>query len=237
VKNRSADDQQSTSSARVAQEEAEFGNEAWRELARSERCGIASLKTRFRRLLMDIIKKEFPHVKADVAKRLEKLRSELKIMGPSRTDQSAQRMYITQLASKFEKITQCALHGYYDSEAIFAEAPGLKLITIATKMNEAFADLFWRCGHMRHTSSNWSDEGEAAHSLSKNDDNDSAEHILLPYAEIQDIIEISVYKCQKPKAFNDDSIMARIDEIYQLNRGPELGTVSTDSACFECDIH
>ena len=46
VKNRSADDEQSTASDRLVQEKAVFGKLVWREVAYSGRCGIESLKTR-----------------------------------------------------------------------------------------------------------------------------------------------------------------------------------------------
>jgi hypothetical protein len=86
VKNRSADDAQSTIVQRLAQEQNFFGRSEWREIASLGRCGIKSLKTRH--LLVNITKKEFPHVKADITKRLEQRRRELESIGPSRVDQS-----------------------------------------------------------------------------------------------------------------------------------------------------
>ncbi|KNG45924.1 interferon-induced gtp-binding protein mx2, partial [Stemphylium lycopersici] len=211
VKNRSADDAQSTVLERLAQEVAFFGKPAWREIAASGRCGVGSLKIRLRDLLMNITKKEFPHVKAEAAKQLKHRRKELEVMGPSRTDQSAQMMYLGRLASKFQAVTQCALNGYYDT---------------ATKTNERFANTFWRRGHKRHTSPHWDDEGEAVHALAENDDDYSAQDLLLSYPELHDIVKTDSYECPRPKAFNDDSILDHIEEVYQLNRGPELGTFS-----------
>ncbi|KAF1944725.1 hypothetical protein EJ02DRAFT_76926 [Clathrospora elynae] len=152
VRSSSADDQQSTISDRSAQERAFFGKPAWHEAAASGRCSIGSLKTRLRDLFMSISKKEFPHVKADVANQLGQCRSRLSSMGPSRTEQSYQRMYLGRLGSKFQAVTQCALNGYYDSEATFREVPSLKLITAVTKMNERVANNFWKKGHKRHIS-------------------------------------------------------------------------------------
>lgn len=228
VKNRSADDAQSTGAQRLAQEQAFFGRSEWREIASSGRCGIESLKTRLRDLLMNITKQEFPHVKADITKQLEQRRRELENMGPSRADQSAQRMYLGKLGSTFQAVTQCALSGYYDSEPLFTEMPSLKLITAVTKMNERFANTFWKRGHKRHTSSEWDDDGEAIHALAEDEDDDTpAQDPLLPYPELDDIVEADEYVCPSPKAFNNDSIMDHIEKVYQLNRGPELGTVRT----------
>jgi hypothetical protein len=124
------------------------------------------------------------------------------------------------------------LNGYYDSEALFAEMPSLKLITAVTKMNEQFANTFWKRGHKRHTSPAWDDEGEDAHALAENeDDNVSARDVLLPYPELHDIVETESYECPAPTAFNTDSIVEHIEKVYQLNRGPELGMVRLPDKC------
>ncbi|KAF2105170.1 P-loop containing nucleoside triphosphate hydrolase protein [Lophiotrema nucula] len=201
-----------------------FDKPVWREIAGSGRCGIGSLKIRLRDLHMSITKKEFPYLKADFAKKLEQRRRELESMGLSRTDQSAQRMYLRRLGSKFQAVTQCALNGYYDSEVLFTETPSLKLITAVTKMNEQFANTFWKSGHRRHTSPHWDDEGEAAHALAGYEV--PTQDILLRYPELYNIIETDSYECPKPTAFNNDSIMDHIEKVYQLNRGLELGTFS-----------
>lgn len=226
VKNRSADDAQSSLSDRIAQEKTFFARSEWREIDGLKRCGIGALKTRLAALLKDITTNEFPHVKADVARRLEQHRSELDDMGPAPTEQSAQRMYLGRLGSRFQAVTQCALNGYYDSEAIFTRAPGLKLITDITKMNERFANVVWKLGRKRHTSLSWDAEGEAAHAL-PDDDDTLAKDFLLRYPELEDIVDMEYYVCPKPSAFNTDCIMHHIDKVYQLKRAPELGTVVT----------
>ncbi|KAF2189274.1 hypothetical protein K469DRAFT_737160 [Zopfia rhizophila CBS 207.26] len=151
----------------------------------------------------------------------------LESIGPSRTEQSSQRIFLRKMASKFQAITQCALNKYYDSEIIFTEVPSLKLITKITKMNEKFANDFWRKGHKRHFSPNWDDEGEKIYKLTENNDNSMPfEDLLQNYPELHDIIDTDKYYCLKLKAFNDDSIMDHIERVYQSNRGPELGTFS-----------
>jgi GTPase SAR1 family protein len=64
VKNRGADDQQSTVSDRLAQEKAFFGKPEWREIAASGRCGIESLKFRLSDLLLNLWEKASPIGKA-----------------------------------------------------------------------------------------------------------------------------------------------------------------------------
>jgi GTPase SAR1 family protein len=228
VKNRGADDQHSTMLERLAQEKLFFKDVKWQQLETSGRCGVGSLKTRLRDLLMSISKKEFPHVKADAGKRLDQCRKELESIGPSRTEQSSQRMYLGRLGSRFQAVTQCALNGYYDSENIFTEVPSLKLITNITKGNERFANDFWKRGHKRHLSAKWDDEGEKTYDLTENGDSTPRfEDLLLDHTDLHDIVVTNNYCCPEPTAFNDDSIMDHIEKVYQSNRGPELGTVRT----------
>jgi hypothetical protein len=217
---------------RLAQEDAFFRHPSWREVANSGRCGIGSLNCFLGNLLNTIIKKEFPQVKADVSKQLDKYRRELESMGLSRTEHSAQRIYLGRLGARFQAITQCALNGYYDSEALFTDEPTLKLITAVTAINEQFANIFWRRGHKRHTSPQWNDEGEAVHTLAEKDESNLARELFLPYPELHDIIEIDEYVCPRPKGFYDDCVMDHIETVYRLNRGPELGTVRKPD-CFE----
>lgn len=64
VKNRGADDKDSTLKMRNDAERAYFREEPWSAIASSNRVGISALKVRLRDLLMDISKREFPKVKA-----------------------------------------------------------------------------------------------------------------------------------------------------------------------------
>ncbi|KAH8707606.1 interferon-induced GTP-binding protein Mx2 [Phaeosphaeriaceae sp. PMI808] len=224
VKNRSADDQQSSLSKRIADEEEFFRRREWYDVAASGRCGIQSLKTRLSDLLTTISKQEFPKLRADVSKRLDQRRNELQGMGPSRTNHSSQRVYLGRLGSTFQAITQCALNGYYDSEAVFNQIPSLKLITAVTKMNEKFADTFWSKGHKRETSNRCNDGDEVAHVKDQEDESVPTGYLSLIYPDLSNIVDGEDYECPDPDSFNNDSVMDHIDTVYQMNRGPELGT-------------
>ncbi|OAL05155.1 hypothetical protein IQ06DRAFT_302251 [Phaeosphaeriaceae sp. SRC1lsM3a] len=221
VKNRGADDHGLAISDRIALEKAFFNKSSWREILSSGRCDTESLKVRLSSLLMSISKQEFPYVKAEVAKQLEQRRRELESMGPSRTDSSTQRICLGRLGARFQAVTQCALNGFYDSEPVFAEKPNLKLVTAITKMNESFANTFWKAGHKRYVSPEWSDEGEPTYSVIEAA---SLSYVALGYPELDGIIE-DEYVCPKLTTFNQDSIVDHINKVYQMN-GPELGTFS-----------
>jgi hypothetical protein len=68
VKNRSADDNTSTTTARLAAEQAFFTASPWSSWP--DRCGVSSLKERLRGLLMEISKRELPNVRSEIDKRL-----------------------------------------------------------------------------------------------------------------------------------------------------------------------
>ncbi|KAI3322876.1 P-loop containing nucleoside triphosphate hydrolase protein [Xylariaceae sp. AK1471] len=80
VKNRSADDESSTIFDRLSAEKAFFMCRPWLTIA--DRCGVTSLQGRLRELLMDISKREFPHVKLEIEKRLRDFRAKLLCLIP-----------------------------------------------------------------------------------------------------------------------------------------------------------
>ena len=225
VKNRSADDQVSTLADRIAQEKAFFAEPTWKSLAATGRCGIDALKVRLSGLLMEITKKELPNVKSDISKKLNEARKQLENLGLARNDHGSQRMYIGKLATSFQAIAQASLSGSYDSNPIFTSHPDLKLITTVTKMNERFANDFWKRGHKRHISAKPDKEDEEMFELDNIDAASTSEHIAAQYSELFDVMEVEEYECPQPLAFNDDSITKHIEQVYQANRGPDLGTV------------
>ncbi|KAL4866269.1 hypothetical protein BDV12DRAFT_199334 [Aspergillus spectabilis] len=117
VKDRSADDNNSTLSAHLADERTFFAPPPWASIP--DRCGITSLKSRLGELLMLTSRKEFGPVKLEIKGRLIKRRAELKIMGPARDESNAQRLYLGKLAARFQATTQSALNGYYAGDDTF----------------------------------------------------------------------------------------------------------------------
>jgi GTPase SAR1 family protein len=240
VQNRGADDNTSTLASRLVKEDIFFREPTWAQVLASGRCGISSLKTRLSELLMTISRREFPNVKADVAKRLNQCRNELNKIGPTRNEHAAQRMFLGQLGTRFQEVTQCALNGYYDGEDVFGSDPSLKLITNITKMNEGFANDIWRRGHKRHISATWSSEGESKYDLADDDDvKNLTADVLSSYPELCDIVDWEDYDCPKPKSFAEDPITDHIEHVYQMNRGSELGTVrqTSEYTHVDADLH
>ncbi len=244
VKNRGADDVDSSLAERHRAEEAFFTRAPWSSLMRTGRVGIESLRSRLRELLMTISKREFPAVKADIRKRLADSEADLERMGPARGDASTQRVYLTQLASRFQKIAGYALNAYYTQDPIFDRAD-MRLITRIELLNHAFANMFATKGHMRH----FDDGGEANEDgcddyyASEYDEDDTSafgpdkvsfQIPLEDYSELQDIICTDSYECPSP---TDENIMKHIGEVFNNSRGPELGTVSCQQSIHPLNTH
>ncbi|KAL4745863.1 Dynamin central region-domain-containing protein [Aspergillus foveolatus] len=218
VKNRSADDDNSTLPGRLADERAFFAAPPWSRIP--DRCGITSLQTRLRELLMFISRKELGPVKLEIEERLRKRRAELEIMGPARDDSNAQRQYLGKLATQFQTTTQSALNGYYAGDDMFNQSePNLKLITKVVKLNEVFSDIFWKRGHKQYFGATWDDEGEASYGSST--ENSPFQIPLREYPELYGIVQTDDYICPKPLK---GPIMSLIEEVFESSRGPELGT-------------
>jgi len=220
VKNRSADDETSTLAERLSAEKAFFMSPPWSNVI--DRCGVASLQNRLRGLLMDISKREFPHVKFEVDKKLRQCRSDLEAMGPSRSDQSSQRLFLGKVASRFQSVTQCALNGYYSDDAIFEANPKLKLSTKIMEQNERFSNDIMRRGHKQRLSEDPYDDTESEFSCNSAASSSYFQSRRPSFPELDDIIVLDPYECPEPE---DSNVEERIKKIYKSSRGPEIGTV------------
>ncbi|ROV88112.1 hypothetical protein VSDG_09370 [Cytospora chrysosperma] len=221
VRNRGADDGDSTLKMRDDAEKAFFRQEPWPVIASSNRVGISALKVRLRDLLMDISRKEFPMVKAEISKKLADCRKSFNGMGASRGDEHSQRAYLGKLAGKFEKIVSYSLNAYYTEDPIFNDRHDMRLITRMIELNEVFSQIFTQRGHTRYFD----------HSLEDGNGNDAKTPDELPHVgyefpddsdpDLADIICAERFFCPKPSR---DSIMEHIEDIFKKSRGPELGT-------------
>ncbi|KAH8911372.1 interferon-induced GTP-binding protein Mx2 [Coniochaeta sp. PMI_546] len=218
VKNRDADDQDSSIQQRHDKEKAFFRNDPWCKIANSGRTGIDALKDRLRELLVGITKKEFPNVKAEINNRLRNCKEQLKGYGAPRADSQAQRSYLGRLANDFQKIVAYALEANYVHASIFEDKPEMRLITRIISLNEGFAHELWKRGHARKfLSESGKDNGD-----NKEGDSDSLFDLVAPekYPELEGIIA-ELEECEPP---SDESLMDHIKLVYERSRGPELGT-------------
>ncbi|KAI1144894.1 interferon-induced GTP-binding protein Mx2 [Nemania diffusa] len=215
VKNRGADDSTSTISDRFAAERDFFMSPPWMAIA--DRCGIPALKESLRELLMKISKQEIPIVKLEIEKRLRECRLDLEAMGPSRSSQSSQRLFLGRIASRFQAVTQSALNGHYSNDPIFDTVPNMKLVTAIMDLNETLSDVFWRRGHKRRFGTEKTDGEEIAFS----DEEAPFDFDPAGYPELSDIICSGNYVCQ---GAIKGPIEQHIRAVFKFSRGPEVGT-------------
>ena len=238
VKNRGADDKESSLASCRFDEKQFFSRPPWSTIASLSRTGIDSLKQRLRELLMDVTRREFPKVKAEINRMLEDDRKTLNSMGPSRSDSNAQRMYLGKMASQFEKLVGSSLNAYYTEDPIFTERMDLRLITRIIELNESFSKVFAERAHTRNfQSTQGADSGDPKDEEGSDDEGPEDSYGGLPlnampnaYPELCDIIS-DKFVCARPCG---DPLMDHIESVFKKSRGPELGTVSLSSPLLSC---
>ncbi|KAI1470781.1 P-loop containing nucleoside triphosphate hydrolase protein [Daldinia caldariorum] len=229
VKNRGPDDAHKTLKQGQADEKKFFSESPWSSLRNTERAGMEALKKRVRDLLTELIKKEFPKLKTDVARELSTLKSDLNKMGPSRDHQDAQRAYLNKICQSFQALVRDALNAYYAGNKIFAERHDLRLITRIVEMNEIYSDTMLAHGHTRPFSSDSIPKEETVSRISTPVGSaDRARRAPKPddgtYPELEEILDDSLEVIEDVS--DEDDIMDYIARVYRDSRGQDLGTFS-----------
>lgn len=224
VKNRGSNHNDRTLEEGQAMEREFFSQAPWSAL--TERAGISCLKIRVRALLIDLIKKEFPKLKNDIAQQLQILRTKRSNMGPSRGDDRAQRAYLGGASRDFQLLVQDALSANYNRSVFFSDRYELRLITRVVEESESYADRITRYGHMRRFASDEDKDGDTKerHRSSISNGKPEDANFFEGFAEIQDILYEK--DLASPTSGEDGDIMSYIENEYHSSRGQELGTVS-----------
>ncbi|KAI1430646.1 interferon-induced GTP-binding protein Mx2 [Xylaria sp. CBS 124048] len=225
VKNRGPDpdDAIKTLAHGQADEREFFTRHPWSELAHTGKTGIVCLKQRVRELLTDLIKKEFPKLKSEVAKELNSIKENHAAMGASRSDPQSQRAYLSKMSEAFQSLARDALNAYYVGNKIFSDRHDLRLITRIVKQCENYASDMIINGHTRPFQ-NSDREGDGAGTLDPKattaTPTPSVDEMIQKYPEL-DTIVVSQDDFEHDSV--DKDIMAYIDEVYKASRSQELG--------------
>ncbi|KAH9879277.1 hypothetical protein J1614_002716 [Plenodomus biglobosus] len=150
IKNRSFSNRNQTDAERDADEEAFFSTGIWSSFARED-TGIAALRIKLSRVLLQHIGKELPSLITKVESAAQLARRELKALGSARDSTSKQRSYLTIHAEEFQSLTRDALRGVYSSP-FFAlgssdEQAPTRLRTVVQNLNLAYAHVMYNRGH------------------------------------------------------------------------------------------
>lgn len=229
VKNRGPDDADKTLEQGQAEEKRFFSQSPWVVLRNTGKAGITALRARVRDLLIDLIKKEFPKLKAEVARELTRFRIQLDDMGQSRSNQHTQRAYLNRISEAFQTLARDALDAYYTGNKIFEERHDLRLITRVVEANEKYSDDMATNGHTRSFASNFtSDEDDTETPFTPQTGKNRSSKVPEPedgtYPELEEMFD--PLDTVMPDTSGQDDIMNYISGVYRDSRGLELGMVS-----------
>lgn len=225
VKNRGPDAADMTLKQGQEEERRFFATEPWSVLRSTGRAGIMALKTRVRELLVDLIKKEFPKLKADIVKESTSLKSQLDKMGQSRSNSHTQRAYLNKISEAFQTLSRDALNAYYISNEIF-ERHDLRLITRIVKATEKYSETMSTEGHTRpFESDSESDESDETKHADPDPDKEELDCLdLEAFLDLEDMFD--PVDLHMPTIGDEGNIIDYIQEVHEQSRGQELGTVS-----------
>lgn len=120
-----------------------FSKSPWNKLP-SDRVGVLALKEQLRVLLSEISRQEFPKLVADLNRKLKECNEELEGLGPTRQNAREQRIYLSQIAGRFQETARAALAADYSANTVF-EQEELRLITQVVNITDLFSfDFRWR---------------------------------------------------------------------------------------------
>ena len=119
VRNAGLRDHGSTLDDRDAEEKRFFNKQQWAGLLNKNQLGVNSLRDRLSKLLEKHIREEMPRLMDEIKEELAEAKLKRARLGDARPDTKAQRDYLTQLSSKFQRIVEYAVSGQYENEPTF----------------------------------------------------------------------------------------------------------------------
>jgi hypothetical protein len=138
VRNRGQIELLSDSAVRNQKEKDFLSTDPWLRLDR-DRAGTPALQKRLQDLLVDITRREFPKVQAQIVRQLSTCRQRLADLGVDRQSTDQQRRYLLNISKEFQDITNFALDAYYSRNGAFGNIPELRLATLAVDRMDEFS--------------------------------------------------------------------------------------------------
>jgi len=150
VKNRGFSTREQTDAERDDTESKFFASGMWSSFPQND-VGIAALRIKLSRVLLEHIGKELPTLVTAVQGAIGSAKLALESLGNSRETSNEQRSYLTRHAERFQLLTHDALRGIY-SNSFFAlssheDQTSTRLRTAVQNLNIAFAHTMYHKGH------------------------------------------------------------------------------------------
>lgn len=233
VRNRGQSELAVDSAQRHRTEEIFFSTQPWSKLDK-DRVGTPALRNRLQDLLVDITRREFPRVQAQITQQLASCRRRLEDLGVSRQSVEQQRRYLLEMSQKFQDITSFALDAYYSRDPIFDTNPEIRLATLCVDRNDKFSNDMLKLGHsvefdtqddetgapVAHTSFSSTPSSESNEEIDVSDEENKA--FALRYPELSNFIPTE-QGVSRPSDYN---IFDWIEEEYMKARGFGLAAIS-----------
>ncbi|KAL8902671.1 MAG: hypothetical protein Q9207_004473 [Kuettlingeria erythrocarpa] len=199
--------------------------EPWNKLDK-DRVGIEALQRRLKEILTEMVRREFPNVKADINKRLSACQGSLGKLGPSRETTEQQQKYLLDLASRFQRLTSWALEARYGSDDVFETRPALRLATDIVNRNAVFSDDVRQRGHTINFSGDSDQEPEGAANIIAvwRDKLIVTKTPSVRYIKNASDIDELMHEGKKVVAPAETDILAWLRSVYDSCRGFELGS-------------
>ncbi|WPH01260.1 interferon-induced gtp-binding protein mx [Acrodontium crateriforme] len=141
VKNMSHEAVDRTPETRDAEEANFLSSGPWQSLARKD-VGIGNLRTKLSQSLLDCIRKELPALLTEMETKLSSCRRIQDQLGPERVSELEQRIYLTEIAMRYQDVVKAALDGRYNDPSLgedFSSARNSHLRDEINIKNDEFA--------------------------------------------------------------------------------------------------
>ncbi|KAH5707452.1 hypothetical protein HBI20_205330 [Parastagonospora nodorum] len=127
-----------------------FTEGVWRSLPESI-LGIAPLRERLSKLLLDQIAAELPSLIEEIETKSTTCRTQLQILGLPRASVEEQRLYLLTLSQNFQSLTKAAVDGTYNDDFFGDAKTGAgyqkRIRAVVQNLNQSFAEIMAREGH------------------------------------------------------------------------------------------
>ncbi|KAL8718451.1 MAG: hypothetical protein Q9225_004417 [Loekoesia sp. 1 TL-2023] len=199
--------------------------EPWNKLEK-DRVGVDALQLRLKEILTEMVRREFPNVKADINKRLKECRGSLNRLGPRRETREQQQKYLLDLAARFQRLTTWALEARYGSDDAFEERLNLRLATLVVNRNAVFSHDMWQHGHTINFGGDKDCEPEGAPNNLSNLPKQLVKSKLPSVRYIVNTSDIDdlMYEGKRVQGPEEKDILAWLQRVYESSRGFELGS-------------
>ncbi|KAK4505474.1 hypothetical protein PRZ48_003437 [Zasmidium cellare] len=183
-----------------------------------EKTGIDSLRVRLNEVLSSLVKKEFPKVRAEIKGEFDKLSKKLADLGPERGGSAEQMAFLTNLATQFQRLVSAARTANHGADKLFDKEPSLRILpAIYSRMN-TFSSEMAAYGETYYFLT------EEAKDSKKELVKDEEEGFKIRKEEnIADLADMLHPQATKSGPDEKD-IKGWLLEVFQMNRGFELGT-------------